>query len=232
MGARGKLRYVAHDEELKTYILIIIAFTLCIFGINIWQHFNTCESFADAEHQIRNILFLVVSFITTTGISSCDYGIMPFATKMLFFILTFIGGCAGSTSGAIKVVRVNILIKNSYLALKQILHPNGVLTLRLSKKPLENKVISNVYAFFVMYIAIFLIGSFLLSIMGHDFYTSCSAVALSLGNGGMGFTPSGMISCFATFPDFSKYVMALSMYVGRLEIFTVLILFLPEFWKK
>jgi trk system potassium uptake protein TrkH len=232
MGARGKFRYLTQDEELKTYILLIVIFTLSIFGINIWEHFSTCQSFADAEQQLRNILFLVVSFITTTGFSSCDYGIMPFATKMLFFILTFIGACAGSTSGAIKVVRINILIKNSYLALKQILHPNGVLTLRLSKKPLGTKVISNVYAFVVMYIAIFLLGSFLLSIMGHDFYTSCSAVALSIGNGGMGFTPEGMISCFASFPDFSKYVMALSMYIGRLEIFTVLILFLPEFWKK
>lgn len=232
MASHGKLRYIAKDEELKTYMLIIVIFTLSIFGINIWKEFNTCESFADVEEQIRSILFLVVSFITTTGLTVCDHGIMPYATKMLFFILTFIGGCAGSTSGAIKVVRINILIKNSYLALKQILHPNGILTLRLSKKPIEKIVISNVYAFIVMYIAIFLFGAFLLSIMGHDFYTSFSASALSIGNGGMGFTPNGIISCFASFPDFSKYTMAILMYIGRLELFTVLILFVPDFWKK
>lgn len=232
MASRGKLRHIAKDEELKTYILIIVLFTLSIFGINIWKEFNTCESFADVEEQIRSILFLVVSFITTTGITVCDYGVMPYAAKMLFFILSFIGACAGSTSGAIKVVRINVLIKNSYLALKQILHPNSILTLRLSKKPIEKTVISNVYAFIVMYIAIFLFGAFLLSIMGHDFYTSFSVSALSIGNGGMGFTPNGMISCFASFPCVSKYIMALLMLVGRLEIFTVLILFVPGFWKK
>ncbi len=232
MVSRGKLRLVTQDEELKTYIAIIILFTLSIFGINVWKHYSTCETFADAELQFRNMLFLVVTCLTTTGLSSSDYGGMPYASNMLLFILTFIGGCAGSTSGGIKVVRINILIKNSYLALKQLLHPNAILTLRVSKKPIDKKVISNVYAFIVMYIAVFLVGALLLSIDANDFYTAFSASALSIGNVGMGLHTSGVIPNFSGFSDFSTNVMTILMLVGRLELFTVLILFVPDFWKK
>lgn len=232
MGLRGKFRIVAKDEELKSYIFVIVLFTVLIFSVSLWKHAAVCESFSDFERQIRTILFQVISIQTTTGFVVTDYAALPNAATMLLFILTFFGACAGSTSGAIKMVRITVLIKNSHLALKRILHPNAILTLRFSKKPIDGKVISNVYAFIVMYIVIFLLGALSLSFVGHDFYTSFSASALSISNVGIGFCPSGMMSVFGEFPGASKYIMSILMLIGRLEIFTILILFMPTFWRK
>lgn len=228
MAVRGKFRIVAKDEELRNYILIILVVSLAIISINLWKH----GAFDDVELHIRTIVFQVIAFITTTGFTITDYSLMPSASMMLFFILTFFGACAGSTSGAIKVVRITVLTKNSYLALKQILHPNAILTLRLSKKPVSEKVISNVYAFIVMYIVIFLLGALALTFFGHDFYTAFSASALSISNVGIGFTQSGMLLDFSSFPAASKILLSIIMLIGRLEIFTILILFMPTFWKK
>lgn len=228
MGLRGKFRTVARDEELRNYIFVIVFATVIILLVNLWK----IGSFGSIEEQIRIVLFQVIAFLTTTGFTITDYSLMPNASMMLFFMLTFFGACAGSTTGSIKIVRISILLKNSYLALKQILHPNAILTLRYSKKPVEGKVISNVYAFIVMYILIFLIGTLVLSFFGHDFYTAFSASALSISNVGIGFCPSGMMVEFSSFPDMSKILMSVLMLIGRLEIFTVLLLFVPAFWKK
>ncbi len=228
LAIRGKFKLVAKDDELKNYILVILGVTLLIIAINIWKQ----GAFTDVEYEIRKILFQVIAFLTTTGFTITDYSLMPSASMMLFFFITFFGACAGSTSGSIKIVRITVLIKNSYLGLKEILHPNAVLTLRLSHKPIEKKVISNVYAFIVMYIAIFLLGALALTFFGHDFYTAFSASALSISNVGIGFCPSGMLVEFSSFPAASKILMAALMMIGRLEIFTVLILCLPSFWKK
>ncbi|MCQ2607501.1 MAG: TrkH family potassium uptake protein [Bacteroidales bacterium] len=228
MALRGKFRIVAKDDELKNYIIVVFGCAIAILIINAWK----TGTFSEIEHQIRVVLFQVISVITTSGFVITDYAAMPNASKMILFFLTFFGACAGSTSGAIKIVRISVLLKNSYLALKQIVHPNAILTLRMSGKPIESKVISNVYAFIVMYVLIFLLGTLALSFIGHDFYTAFSASALSISNVGIGFCPSGMMTEFSTFPAASKYVMTLLMLIGRLEVFTVLVLFLPSFWKK
>lgn len=228
MTIRGKFRLVAKDEELRNYILVIFGVSLAIIAINIWKN----GLFDDVETELRTIIFQVIAFLTTTGFTITDYSLMPNASMMLFFILTFFGACAGSTSGSIKIVRISVLLKNSYLALKQIVHPNAILTLRMSKKPVDKKVISNVYAFIVMYILIFLFGALALTFFGHDFYTAFSASALSISNVGVGFCPSGMMIEFSAFPAASKILMSALMLIGRLEIFTILLLFMPEFWKK
>jgi trk system potassium uptake protein TrkH len=196
--------------------------------INLWKE----GRFDDVELSIRTIIFQVIAFTTTTGFTTTDYAMMPSASMMFFFILTFFGACAGSTSGSIKTVRITILLKNSYLALKQIIHPNAILTLRMSKKTVDKKIISNVYAFIVMYILIFLLGALALTFFGHDFYTAFSASALSISNVGIGFCPSGMLLEFSTFPTASKILMTALMLIGRLEIFTILLLFMPAFWKR
>ncbi|MCQ2958586.1 MAG: TrkH family potassium uptake protein [Bacteroidales bacterium] len=228
MAIRGKMRTVVKDEELRNYIFIILFISLAIFLINLWKH----GSISNLEQEIRIIVFQVIAFITTTGFTITDYSLMPNASMMFFFILTFMGACAGSTTGSIKLVRITVLLKNSYIALKQIIHPNAVLTLRLGDKPIEKKVISNVYAFIAMYLIIFLFGALSLSFFGHDFYTSFSASALSISNVGIGFCPSGMLIEFSGFPAASKILMSVLMLIGRLEIFTILLLFMPAFWKK
>lgn len=228
MAIRGKLRTVAKDDELKNYLLVIFGVSLVIILINLWKW----GSFDDVELQLRTVVFQVISFLTTTGFVISDYSLLPSASMMMFFILTFFGACAGSTSGSIKIVRITVLLKNSYLALKQILHPNAILTLRLNKKPISEKVISNVYAFIVMYILIFLLGALALTFFGHDFYTAFSSSALSISNVGIGFTSSGMLLEFSSFPAASKLLMTALMLIGRLEIFTILLLIMPSFWKK
>lgn len=228
MAVHGKFRIVAKDEELRNYILIIIGVSIIIAAINLWKE----GRFEDVELSIRTIVFQVIAFTTTTGFTTTDYAMMPSASMMFFFILTFFGACAGSTSGSIKTVRITILLKNSYLALKQIIHPNAILTLRMSKKTVDKKIISNVYAFIVMYILIFLLGALALTFFGHDFYTAFSASALSISNVGIGFCPSGMLLEFSSFPAASKILMTALMLIGRLEIFTILLLFMPAFWKR
>ncbi len=228
MAIRGNLRTVAKDDELKNYLLVIFCVSLVIILINLWKW----GSFDDVELQLRTVVFQVISFLTTTGFVISDYSLLPSASMMMFFILTFFGACAGSTSGSIKIVRITVLLKNSYLAMKQILHPNAILTLRLNKKPISEKVISNVYAFIVMYILIFLLGALALTFFGHDFYTAFSSSALSISNVGIGFTSSGMLLEFSSFPAASKLLMTALMLIGRLEIFTILLLIMPSFWKK
>lgn len=228
MAIRGKFRIVAKDDELKNYLLVILGCAFIILAINFWKN----GDFESIEEKIRVVLFQVIAFVTTSGYTITDYSIMPNASKMLLFFLTFFGACAGSTTGAIKIVRISVLLKNSYLALQQIIHPNAILTLRMSGKPVSGKVISNVYAFIVMYILIFLLGTLALSFFGLDFYIAFSASALSISNVGIGFCPSGMLVEFSTFSAASKYLMTLLMLIGRLEIFTILLLFLPSFWKK
>ncbi len=225
---RGKFKVVAQNDEFRNYIRVILLVSIIIVAINIWKQ----GIFEDIELQTRQIVFQAIAFLTTTGFTITDYSLMPNASLMLFFTLMFFGACAGSTSGSIKIVRITVLLKNSYLELKQLLHPNAILTLRLNKKPVDRKVVSNVYAFIVMYILIFLFGALALTFFGHNFYTAFSASALSISNVGIGFCPTGMLQEFSNFPAASKLLMTFLMLVGRLEIFTVLLLFLPEFWKK
>ena len=151
---------------------------------------------------------------------------------MLFFALLFIGGCAGSTGGGIKFIRHLFLFKNSSLELKRLIHPRAVIPVRLNGKSVSQEIISNVQAFFIFYILIFVLGSILLSIFGLDFISSAGAVATCLGNVGPGIGTVGPVNNFAHLPDLAKVILSLFMLIGRLELFTVLIIFTPYFWKK
>ncbi len=225
-GLVGKFRKVFMNEEFRVYVGLLITLSLAV-GVLV-------AGFDDGtiEKAFRDTLFQVVSIVTTTGFVSADYtGWTPFIT-MLFFIMMFFGGCAGSTAGGVKIVRHIILIKNSILELKRQLHPSAIIPVRFNNRAVDPSITYNVVAFIMMYITIFAVGSVIMTMMGIDFNTAMGSVATSLGNIGPGIGDVGPADNFSWLPSPAKWFLAILMLVGRLELFTVLILFTPYFWRK
>ena len=184
------------------------------------------------EQSFRDSIFQVVSIVTSTGFVSADYtSWTPFLT-MVFFVLMFVGGSAGSTAGGIKVVRHIVLLKNSLLELKRQLHPSAMIPVRLNKRAIDPKITYNVVAFIMIYISIFALGSFVMAAIGVDFDTALGSVVTSLGNIGPGIGSVGPMDNFSHIPVTGKWFLAMMMLIGRLELFTVLIIFTPYFWRK
>ena len=180
----------------------------------------------------ENSIFQIVSLITTTGFVSADYTSWSSGLVMFFFILLFAGACAGSTSGGIKIIRHLVFFKNSYLEFKRILHPRAIVPLKINQKTVRGKVITHIIIFLLLYLFLFLFGSIVMSVMGYDFITSIGAVATSLGNVGPGIGEVGPMDNFSGLSDQAKLFLAFLMLLGRLELFTILVLFTPYFWKS
>lgn len=222
----GNPRKVLANEEFRAYAIITILFSL-IIAVVIYL-----SSEGPAELAFRNALFQIVSLLTTTGYVTVDYTTwVPFAGMLLFMIM-FIGASAGSTAGGVKVVRHIILFKNSALELRRQVHPSAVLPVRLNQKAVSPEITFNVMAFMIVYLMIFVIGAVVMGLMGHDFITSAGASATCLGNIGPGFGSVGPVDNFAHISGFGKWFLAFLMMLGRLELFTILILFSPYFWKR
>ncbi|MDD3877542.1 MAG: TrkH family potassium uptake protein [Bacteroidales bacterium] len=222
----GRFRKLWEDEELKFYISVILISSVIILLPLIYFHI------AGVEKAFRDALFQVVSIVTTTGFVTADYLEWPGTTWLLIFLLFFTGACAGSTAGGIKMIRHIFLLKNSSLELKRLVHPNAIIPVRYKGKPVPKDVIFNVLAFFVFYMLIFAFGSFILSLTELDFETSIGSVASCLGNIGPGLGKTGPVGNYSSITDFGKWFLSFLMLLGRLELFTVLILFSPGFWKK
>ena len=222
----GKFTSIKNNEEFKYYAGFIVLVAIVISLIH-QPHITY-----NIEESIRHSLFHVVSLVTTTGYVSSDYESWAPFSRMIFFALLFMGGCAGSTGGGIKFVRHMLLFKNSSLELKRLIHPRAIIPVRFNKRAVSYEIISNVQAFFIFYILIFVLGSILLSIFGLDFVSSVGAVATCLGNVGPGIGTVGPVANFAHLPDLAKILLSFLMLIGRLELFTVLIIFTPYFWKK
>ncbi|MBN2349978.1 MAG: TrkH family potassium uptake protein [Bacteroidales bacterium] len=219
-------RRVFRDEEFRFYLGFIAVFTLIItiiLAININQPF---------EASFRQSLFQVVSIMTTTGFATVDYlQWMPVAI-ILLLILMFFGGSAGSTGGSMKIVRVVLLVKNSMLELKRLIHPSGIIPVRLNHQAVPPETVQNVLAFVSFYVLTTMTSIIVISAMGYDLESSIGAVAATLGNIGPGIGAVGPADNYAHFSDVGKWFLSFLMLIGRLELFTVLILFSPHFWKK
>jgi trk system potassium uptake protein TrkH len=219
-------RKIVEYHEFWVYISIIVVATIIITA-GLEYHFH-----ASAEESFRQAFFYAVSIITTTGFITSDYMIWPAYLIMILFFLMFVGGMAGSTSGGIKVVRQCFLIKNSYLELKRLIHPNAVVPLTFSKKIIDSDTLYKVMAFFILYIIVSFFFVLMISFMGLDFESSVGAVIATIGNIGPGLGAFGSAGNFSLLPDFGKWMFAFLMLLGRLELFTVLALFTPKFWKS
>lgn len=225
-GLHGKFMTVLKNEEFRFYAGTTILMTI-IIAISV--HFSAGD---DWELSFRESLFQVVSIITTTGYVTADYSQWSFTVVMIIFVMMFFGASAGSTAGGVKIVRHVILVKNSILELKRQLHPSAILPVRLNKKAVQRDITFNILAFIMIYIAIFAVGSVIMSWIGVDFMTAVGSVATSLGNIGPGFGDVGPVNNFASIPAAGKWFLSFLMLLGRLELFTVLILLTPYFWKK
>ncbi|MCP4310419.1 MAG: TrkH family potassium uptake protein [Bacteroidetes bacterium] len=222
----GKLNKVWKDEEFRWYMGFVVGFALVItFGLFL-------TSGRGFEEAYRNSLFQVVSIITTTGFATDDYLQWVPWMGVLIFILMFFGGSAGSTGGGPKIMRVVVMLKNSTQELKRMIHPNAVIPVRLNRFAVEERIVTNVLAFMAFYGIIAVVSMGVMSILGNDLNTSIGAVAATLGNIGPGIGEVGPASNYAEIRVGGKWFLSFLMLVGRLELFTVLVLFSPMFWRR
>lgn len=235
---KGKVQKVFNDEEFRYYVGFVIVFTV-IVTLVIYFKANITEVtpgypmiFGKGESSFRHALFQIISVITTTGFVSADFTQWtPFLT-VFFFGLFFLGGSAGSTSGGIKVMRHLLIIKNGVLEFKRTLHTNAIIPVRYNNKTVKEKIVYNIIGFFVLYMLLFIIGALVLGFLGLDFESAIGGAASSLGNVGPALGSLNPVSNFNSLPDLAKWWCGFLMLAGRLELFTVLILLTPYFWKR
>lgn len=222
---RRHLRQALRCEEAWWYTAIIGASTLLIFA-------NTLKLFDTAEEAFCHAFFQVGSIITTTGYSTTDFNLYPEFSKLILVLLMFIGACAGSTGGGIKVSRIIILIKSVGNELARIVHPRTVKKVRLEGKVIDHGTARSVNTFLMAYILIFFTSGLLISLDNFDFTTNFTAVAATLNNIGPGLNVVGPLGNFGAFSDLSKYIFCFDMLAGRLELFPLLVLLMPNIWKR
>ena len=234
----GKFKKLFNNTEFIWYLSFIAVFVLVttlvlFFNVDLGDtEFDHPEIYGKLESSFRHAFFQIVAVITTTGFVTGDFaGWTPFLT-MLFFGLMFIGASSGSTSGGIKISRHLILIKNGFLEFKKALHPNAVLPLRYNHSVVKKAVIVNILAFFMLYLILFIIGAGVLSTQGLDFSSAVGGSAASLGNVGPAIGSLGPSLTYEGLSAFAKIWCSFLMLVGRLELFTFLIIFTPYFWRK
>jgi trk system potassium uptake protein TrkH len=236
---KGKVQKVFNSEEFKYYLFGILSISFVVAVVILFFQDPNLESvlahpkvFGDAESAFRHALFMVTSVVTTTGFVSADFTMWNFFATGIFFALFFTGGSAGSTSGGVKVVRHIIMLKNSFLEFKKALHPNAIIPVRLDGKTVNRTIVFNILSFFVIYMLIFTTSSVILTFLGLDFMSALGAAASSLGNIGPAIGSVSPVDNFAHLSNAAKWFCSFLMLIGRLELFTVLILFTPFFWRK
>ena len=223
----GNRKVFLNDTQVITFIKIII---ISILIILIYLFFKL-ESFGLTD--LRSVIFNSISILTGTGYITGQFDQWGSFSLFYFLILMFIGGCAGSTTCGIKIFRVQILYKFVMTQLKKIIYPRGIFVIKYENNNVNDKFLASIISFIYLYILIFFFITALLSITGLDFITSISAAATSISNVGPGLgSVIGSNGNFSTLPDASKWILSAGMILGRLELFAILVLFLPSFWKK
>lgn len=225
-GFTGKFRKVWHSEEFRLYVSLVVIFAVSIALVLTWV-----DGFAFSK-AVRDAFFQVISVITTTGFVTADYTSWGSGMTMFFFVLLFCGACAGSTSGGIKIVRHLVFIKNSLLEFKRILHPRAMIRIKINHELVAPRILTHILVFLLVYLAIFVAGTIVVSSCGMDFVSASGAVATSLGNVGPALGSVGPVYTFADVPVAAKLFLPVLMILGRLELFTILVLFTPYFWRQ
>ena len=220
----GNIRTALRNEELR-WFLGIIAFAVLTIAVDIRNLYG------GVGHALRYSFFQVTSIISTTGFATADFNLWPEYSKFLLVLLMFVGGCAGSTAGGLKVSRVMLLFKSCTIEVKKMLRPRCVENVRLDGKPVDGQTVYNALTYFTFYIIIMLIAGLIVSLDGLDFTTNFTAALSCLSNVGPGLSLVGPTGSFAIFSPLSKIVLMICMLLGRLEIFPLLLLFVPFTWR-
>lgn len=221
----GRLMSIRRDTELKAYLTFFVVstvvITLSLYG----------EAYASVGESLRYAAFQAASILTTTGYATADFAAWPAVAQITLFALMFIGGSAGSTGGGIKVIRIVTLFKQGLNEMKYLLHPRAVFRIRLSGEPVGKHIVYAISGFVFLYFFLLLLTTVLVAVAGNDILTSLTTALATLGNIGPGFGGIGPTLNYAFYPDALKVYLSVIMMLGRLEVYTVLILFTPQFWR-
>ncbi|MBM4159619.1 MAG: TrkH family potassium uptake protein [Ignavibacteria bacterium] len=223
---RGSVSAHLRDDEFLFFLAIVLGCTALV------AFFIPSEIAGSVEARFRASLFQVVSIVTTTGFVTADYELWLPGAQVLLLLLMFIGGCAGSTGGGMKNVRILLLLRNGVVEIKKLVHPKVVLPVRFNGRGVSTDIISEILAFLGLYVAIFVLASVFVAATGLDVLSSAGAVAATLGNVGPGFGSVGAVDNYAHISGIAKWILSFCMLAGRLEVFTVLVLFSATFWKR
>ena len=215
------------DEEFRFYTSLVVGGVLSVAAFLLLS--GNYDTFLDA---LRFGAFQVVSTITTTGYVTADYEMWPFYVQTLLLVFMFVGGCAGSTGGGIKNVRILMLFKEIHAELMRLLHPKAVTYTRLNDQVVSREVVSSILVFFSIYIVVFTVGTIIMAGLGVDVLTAISGVAATLNNIGPGLGSVGPMDNYASIPMAGKWVLSVCMVMGRLELYEVLLLFMPATWGR
>lgn len=223
---KGRTGRFFSDPELRAYLLIVGVFVVAVA----WDIYGSLYS--SAVDAFRYASFQVVSIMTTTGFATADYEKWPAFSQLVLLLCMFIGSMAGSTGGGIKIVRLMLLVKHSYLELFRIIHPHAVTVVKLGDVPIPQTIMRGIWGFFFLYVGIFVAATLLMSYIGLDVISAVSSVATCLGNAGPGLGSVGPMDNYAAIPGIGKWILIACMLLGRLEIYTILVLLVPGFWRK
>lgn len=223
---RGRLRDIYRNEEFLFYLAITFGATVLLVILNQGAVYHSVVD------NLRFSAFQATSIMTTTGFATADYEQWPVLAQYLLIFLMFVGGCAGSTSGGMKVARILLLFKHAHVQIYRLIHPRAVRLVKFGGTPVDREVMQSILGFFALYMGIFVFASALMAASGLDVVSAGAAVIATLGNIGPGIGSVGPIDNFSHVSDFGKSVLVGCMLLGRLELFTVLVLFFPTFWRK
>ncbi len=220
----GNGKLLARDEELKLFFTIVVISVLVV-TVNIRGLYES------AGEALQNAVFHVLSIVSTSGFVADDYGQWPELSRAIIFLLTILGACAGSTGGGIKHIRLLVVLKYLRRNVYRLIHPQAMIPLRVNRRPVSEEMVHNVLGFLVAYGLLFVLFTLILLTQGMDLISSSSAAATALSNVGPGFGSVGPTETFANLTDLSKLVLCAGMILGRLEIFTILVMLVPAFWE-
>jgi trk system potassium uptake protein TrkH len=214
------------DSECRFFLAMCMVLTLAV-GANIYR-----TVYPDPSQALRYAAFQVISMVTTTGYTTADYELWPAMSQIILFLCMFVGASAGSTGGGMKCVRIILCFKYCYKELFSMIHPRAVTRIKIGEKTVPDDVVRSVLGFLALYMALFALCAVLLAGIGVDFITAIGAVAATIGNIGPGFGMVGPMENYAQIPYWGKWLLSWCMLLGRLEIYTLIILVVPEFWRK
>jgi trk system potassium uptake protein TrkH len=223
---RGDWKVYFRNQEFL-FFLSLVGIAVAVLSVDTF--FN---HYRGVEKTLRDTLFQTVAIVTTTGYGTADYEQWSFSSQFVLFMLMFFGGCAGSTGGGMKMMRVHLLVRFVFSEVTRLVHPRAVVPVRIGKNVIERDVVGNVVGFFILYMFIFAMGVFMMSTMGLDMRSSFGAVAATLNNIGPGLGSVGPTDNYAHIPSSGKWLLTVLMLMGRLEVYTVIILLSPSYWKK